>query len=114
LQRFAAVTDRYCYTAAVKHAATSAVTTMQTHSGASAQTHSSASAQTHSSASRAKGCVSPRAWLRLNDALDSKRDANGMIRMSVEVVYGHAWKIPPKKTVEGHGIVRVESIKGKS
>jgi malonyl-CoA O-methyltransferase len=58
--------------------------------------------------------VSPRAWQRLNGTLEAQRDANGMIRMSVEVVYGHAWKIPPKKTVEGHGIVRVESITRKS
>jgi malonyl-CoA O-methyltransferase len=75
---------------------------------------SGASTQTHSSALRARGCVSPRAWKRLNDALDAARDANGMIRMSVEVIYGHAWKIPPKKTAEGHGIVRLESIKRKS
>jgi malonyl-CoA O-methyltransferase len=71
-------------------------------------------AQAHSNVSRARGCVSPRAWKRLNDALDAARDANGMIRMSVEVIYGHAWKIPPKKTAEGHGIVRLESIKRKT
>lgn len=65
-------------------------------------------------ASRLRGCVSPRAWARLNDALNAQRDANGMIRMSVEVVYGHAWKVPPKKTLNGHGIVRVESIKRKT
>ncbi|MGL5004003.1 MAG: methyltransferase domain-containing protein, partial [Casimicrobium sp.] len=62
-------------------------------------------------ASREKGLLPPRALKRLNDALDASRDANGMIRMSVEVIYGHAWKVPPKKTAEGHGIVRIESIK---
>lgn len=61
-------------------------------------------------ASRPRGCVSPRAWARLNDALNAQRDANSMIRMSVEVVYGHAWKVPPKKTAEGHGIVRIDAI----
>jgi malonyl-CoA O-methyltransferase len=30
--------------------------------------------------------------------------------LSVEVIYGHAWKVAPKKTAEGHGIVRVQSI----
>jgi malonyl-CoA O-methyltransferase len=34
-----------------------------------------------------------------------------MIRMSVEIVYGHAWKVPPKKTADGHGVVRLESIR---
>ncbi len=65
-------------------------------------------------AMRSKGCLTPRAWQHLNDALEAQRDANGMIRMSVEIVYGHAWKVPPKKTVEGHGIVRVESIRRQS
>jgi malonyl-CoA O-methyltransferase len=70
----------------------------------------STTTQPHGSAMRARGCLSPRAWARLNDALNAQRDSNGMIRMSVEVVYGHAWKVPPKKTAEGHGIVRLESI----
>lgn len=61
-------------------------------------------------ASRPRGCISPRAWARLNEALNAQRDGNGMIRMSVEVIYGHAWKVPPKKTADGHGIVRIESI----
>jgi malonyl-CoA O-methyltransferase len=59
---------------------------------------------------RSRGLISPRAWQRINDTLESQRDKNGLIRMSVEVVYGHAWKVPPKKTAEGHGIVRLESI----
>jgi malonyl-CoA O-methyltransferase len=69
-----------------------------------------ATADSRSGALGPRGCVSPRAWARLNDALNAKRDANGMIRMSVEVVYGHAWKVSPKKTAEGHGVVRLESI----
>ncbi len=69
-----------------------------------------ATTQPHGSAVRARGCLSPRAWARLDNALNAQRDTNGMIRMSVEVVYGHAWKVPPKKTADGHGIVRIESI----
>jgi malonyl-CoA O-methyltransferase len=26
------------------------------------------------------------------------------------VIYGHAWKVAPKKTAEGHGIVRLDAI----
>lgn len=62
----------------------------------------------------AHGLVTPRAWARLNEALEKSRDGNGMIRASVEVIYGHAWKVPPKKTSDGHGIVRLESIQRKS
>jgi malonyl-CoA O-methyltransferase len=30
--------------------------------------------------------------------------------LAVEIVYGRAWKVPPKKTAEGHGIVRLNAI----
>jgi malonyl-CoA O-methyltransferase len=62
-------------------------------------------------ASREKGLLTPRAWQRLNEALEAQRGENSMIRVSVEVVYGHAWKVPPKKTLEGHGIVRIDAIR---
>jgi malonyl-CoA O-methyltransferase len=61
-------------------------------------------------ASRPRGLFTPRKFRALNDALDAARDINGNIRMSVEVIYGHAWKVPPKKTPEGHGIVRLDAI----
>lgn len=69
-----------------------------------------ATEQPHGGAGRSRGLVTPRAWQRVNDQLDAQRDTNGMIRMSVEVVYGHAWKVPQKKTAEGHGIVRIDAI----
>jgi malonyl-CoA O-methyltransferase len=59
---------------------------------------------------RPRGLMSPRKRDAINAALESQRATNGMIRISVEVVYGHAWKVPAKKTAEGHGIVRLESI----
>jgi malonyl-CoA O-methyltransferase len=59
---------------------------------------------------RPRGLMTPRKRDAINRALELQRAANGMIRMSVEVVYGHAWKVPAKKTAEGHGIVRIESI----
>ena len=40
-------------------------------------------------------------------ALDAGR-RDGRIPATFEVVYGHAWKGEPKRTAEGHGIVRVE------
>jgi malonyl-CoA O-methyltransferase len=59
---------------------------------------------------RPRGLMSPRKRDAINAALESHRSPNDMIRISVEVVYGHAWKVPAKKTAEGHGIVRIESI----
>ena len=59
---------------------------------------------------RSRGVMTPRKLRAIEEALDASRRDDGPIRMSVEVVYGHAWKVAPKKTAEGHGIVRLESI----
>ena len=60
---------------------------------------------------RARGLLTPRKLRAIESALDHARKPDGPIRISVEVIYGHAWKLAPKKTAEGHGIVRLESIK---
>jgi malonyl-CoA O-methyltransferase len=60
--------------------------------------------------SRPRGLMTPRRWAAIEAALNAARRAGGPIRLSVEVIYGHAWKVAPKKTAEGHGIVRVQSI----
>ena len=59
---------------------------------------------------RPRGLLTPRKLGAIESALDAARKADGPIRISVEVIYGHAWKVAPKKTAEGHGIVRLESI----
>lgn len=60
--------------------------------------------------SRPRGLLTPRKLRAIESALDSARKPDGPIRISVEVIYGHAWKVAPKKTADGHGIVRLESI----
>lgn len=67
-------------------------------------------AATSSAAARPRGLMTPRKLNAIEAALEHSRGSNGKIRISVEVVYGHAWKVPPKKTVEGHGIVRIDAI----
>ena len=59
---------------------------------------------------RARGLMTPRKLALIEAGLAAGRRDGGPIRMSVEVIYGHAWKVAPKKTVEGHGIVRLASI----
>jgi malonyl-CoA O-methyltransferase len=61
-------------------------------------------------AMRPRGLLTPRKLKAIEDSLEQARGSNGKIRISVEVVYGHAWKVPPKKTAEGHGIVRIDAI----
>jgi malonyl-CoA O-methyltransferase len=60
---------------------------------------------------RPRGLMTPRKLARIEATLERSRGSNGKIRVSVEVVYGHAWKAPPKKTAEGHGIVRIDAIR---
>ncbi len=59
---------------------------------------------------RPRGLLTPRRLRAIESALDAGRKPVGPIRISVEVIYGHAWKVAPKKTAEGHGIVRLEAI----
>jgi len=33
---------------------------------------------------------------------------DGRLPVTVEVIYGHAWKAPPRKTADGRTIVRFE------
>ncbi len=65
---------------------------------------------TNAMRTRPRGLLTPRKLRAIESALDRARKPDGPIRISVEVIYGHAWKVAPKKTAEGHGIVRLESI----
>jgi malonyl-CoA O-methyltransferase len=59
---------------------------------------------------RGRGLMGPARWRRALAALDALRaDApDRRIPATFEVVYGHAWKVAPRRTVEGHAIVRIE------
>lgn len=65
---------------------------------------------TNSMQNRPRGLLTPRKLRAIEAELDAGRINGGPIRIGVEVIYGHAWKVAAKKTVEGHGIVRLESI----
>ncbi|TDV18465.1 methyltransferase domain-containing protein [Paraburkholderia caballeronis] len=43
-------------------------------------------------------------------ALEARRRDDGTIPLTFEIIYGHAWKAVPRRTAEGHGIVRIEDI----
>ena len=65
---------------------------------------------TNSMQNRPRGLLTPRKLRAIEAALDTGRINGGPIRIGVEVIYGHAWKVAPKKTAEGHGIVRLDAI----
>lgn len=57
---------------------------------------------------RARGLQGRRQWARFLDALESRRNAEGKIVLTVEVVYGHAFRAAPRLTSRGEAIVRFE------
>jgi malonyl-CoA O-methyltransferase len=56
---------------------------------------------------RLRGLMGRRRFERATRALDAMRDG-GRIPATFEVVYGHAWKVAPRITPEGHAIVRLQ------
>ena len=58
-------------------------------------------------ADRFRGLLTPRhqrEWLR---ALEGIRDRDGLIRVSVELIYGHAWCPPERRLPDGLAPIRV-------
>jgi len=56
---------------------------------------------------RLRGLMGRRRFERAMRALEALRDG-GRIPATFEVIYGHAWKIAPRKTADGHAIVRLQ------
>lgn len=53
-----------------------------------------------------------RAWYqRFRDALEAGRGADGLLRLSLEVAYGHAWCKPVRHNAAGDTLVPISSIK---
>jgi malonyl-CoA O-methyltransferase len=55
---------------------------------------------------RMRGLMGRRRFERATRALEALR-VDGRIPATFEVVYGHAWKIAPRQTPDGHAIVRL-------
>lgn len=65
----------------------------------------------HLGKDRAPGLKTPRWRERLHQALARRADAQGRIHLSLEVVYGHAFKAPPKPLRGGESTVSLESLR---
>jgi malonyl-CoA O-methyltransferase len=60
---------------------------------------------TNAARARPRALMGRRRWERALAALDATR-REGRIAATFEVIYGHAWKVPPQRTREGDAIVR--------
>jgi len=67
----------------------------------------------HIGLARYPGCRTPRWRDRLVAALAERADAQGRISMSVELVYGHAYKPAPRPARGGPVTVSLESLRAK-
>jgi len=56
---------------------------------------------------RRRGLMTPRQWRRVAEAF-ARKGQDGRTPVTVEVVYGHAWKVAPKKAPDGRSIVRFD------
>lgn len=68
---------------------------------------------TNALAGRARGLLGKAAFARAEAALEATR-RDGRIGATFEVIYGHAWKVPEKRTREGHAIVHFDPSAGRS
>jgi len=59
---------------------------------------------THAARARPRALMGRHRWQRVLAALDAMR-RDGRIAATFEVIYGHAWKVAPKRTREGDAIV---------
>lgn len=59
-------------------------------------------------ATRRRSMLGRRSWQLVSDALEQKRRADGKIPLSFEIVYGHAFRPPPKKTSAGETVIRFD------
>jgi len=62
---------------------------------------------TNATKARPRALMGRRRWERALASLEAAR-RDGRLPATFEVIYGHAWKVAPKRTAEGHAIVRFE------
>ncbi len=61
---------------------------------------------------RSRGLAGAQRWQRLLGTIAAARDPSGAIRLTVEVIYGHAFRAAPATTSQGEAIVRFTPRKG--
>jgi len=59
----------------------------------------------NATAGRAPGMMGKEKWARIQQIYESLR-SNGKLPATFEVIYGHAWKVPPKRTADGRAIIQ--------
>jgi malonyl-CoA O-methyltransferase len=66
--------------------------------------------QTCALAGRGRGWLGKGRWAQARESLDG-RMREGRLPVTVEIVYGHAWKPVPRRTRDGHAIVGLGAVR---
>lgn len=61
----------------------------------------------NATAGRAPGMLGKQKWARIVRNYETLR-RDGKLPATFEIIYGHAWKVPPKKTADGRAIIRMD------
>jgi malonyl-CoA O-methyltransferase len=65
----------------------------------------------NATAGRAQGMMGKAKWARIVQNYEALR-RDGRLSATFEIVYGHAWKVPPKKTADGRSVIRMDLARG--
>ena len=63
---------------------------------------------------RRAGLTTPAWRARLIDALQAQRDGDGLIKLSIEVAYGHAWRAGSRRTTATETHLSLDAIGGRA
>jgi malonyl-CoA O-methyltransferase len=61
----------------------------------------------NATAGRATGMMGKTKWARVAQNYETLR-RDGKLPATFEVIYGHAWKVPPKRTADGRAIIKTD------
>jgi malonyl-CoA O-methyltransferase len=62
-------------------------------------------------ANRRQGLMGRSAWKKMCDNLEKQRQPDGRIALTLEIIYGHAFKPQAKRTADGESIIKFHSSK---
>ncbi|PRC93703.1 methyltransferase domain-containing protein [Solimicrobium silvestre] len=60
---------------------------------------------------RGKGLIGKMAWQHMCNKLEQLRNEDGLIPLTLEIIYGHAFKPAPKRGNPGESIIKFEHLK---
>lgn len=61
--------------------------------------------------SKRRGLLGKQAWQQVLQALNALRKDDGRLHLTLEVIYGHAFRAPDRKTASGESIIQFDALR---